>query len=106
MATENKNNEVPAYDGLNGIKVTNIQVYPVREPKGKLRAFARIMLNDCIQLTALRLYDGASGLFVAYPSDSTAKGDDYRQVFYPVTRELRDLIESTIINEYNYALEN
>lgn len=84
--------------------ITNIQVYPVREPKGKLRAYARVLLNDQLQLTAMRLYDGENSLFLSYPSDPTHKGEDYRQLFYPVTRELRDLIEQRVIEEYNATL--
>lgn len=84
--------------------ITNIQVYPVREPKGKLRAQVRVLLNDQLQLTGLRLYDGTNGLFVSYPSDPTNKGEEYRQLFYPVTRELRDSIEKRVIEEYNATL--
>ena len=86
------------------LTVTNLQVYPVREPKGKLRAFARILLGDQLQLTGLKLYDGANGLFVSYPNDPNHKGEDYRQLFYPVTRELRDVIEKAVIEEYQQAL--
>lgn len=83
------------------MQITNLQVFPIREPQGKLRAYARVLLDDQLQLTSLRLYDGANGLFVSYPNDPAHKGEDYRQVFYPVTRELRDAIELAVINEYN-----
>jgi stage V sporulation protein G len=83
--------------------ITHLQVYPVREPKGKLIAYARVLLNDQLQLTALRLYNGVNGPFVSYPSDPNYKGEDYRQVFYPVTKELRDTIEAAVIKEYNEA---
>lgn len=86
------------------MKITNIQVYPVKEPNGKLRAYARVLLDDQLQLTGLRLYDGVGGLFVSYPNDPNHKGEDYRQLYYPVTRELRDLIEQAVIAEYNVAL--
>jgi stage V sporulation protein G len=66
-------------------------------------AHARVLLNDQIQLTSLRLYDGADGLFVSYPNDPTCKADDYRQIFYPITRELRDAIELAVIKEYEAA---
>lgn len=83
--------------------ITHIQVYPVREPKGKLRAFARVLLGDQLQLTGLRVYDGANGLFVSYPNDPAHKGEDYKQLFYPVTRELRDAIEKQVLAEYAIA---
>ena len=82
------------------MKVTNVQVYPVREPQGKLRAYARVVLDDQLQLTGMRVYEGSNGYFVSYPSDPTTRGEDYRQIFYPVTRELRDLLEVEILTEW------
>ena len=83
------------------LTVTAFQVWPVRAPKGKLRAHARICLADQLQLTGLRIYDGCNGLFVSYPNDPNEKGDDYRQLFYPLTRELRDHIERVLIAEFH-----
>jgi len=83
------------------IQVTACQVYPLREAVGKTRALARVVLGDQLQLTGLRIVDGANGLFVSYPNDPSYKGDDYRSLFYPVTKELRDHIETVVINEFN-----
>ena len=88
------------------LKVTNINVFPVPELQqgGKLKAFARIVINDQLQLTSLRIYDGVNGLFVSYPNDPHHKGNDYRQLFYPVSKELRDHIEHAILAEYKNSL--
>jgi len=67
-------------------EVTACQVYPLATPTGKTKALARITLND-MQLTGLRIVDGVGGLlFVAYPNDPFYKGNDYKIIFYPVTR--------------------
>jgi len=86
------------------LEVTSCQIFPFLQSEGKLKAMARIVLNDQIQLTSLRVYEGVKGLFVSYPNDPAHKGDDYRQLFYPVTKELRDRIEDTILAEYNKAI--
>lgn len=86
------------------LEITNLQVYPVKEPKGKLRAVARIVLADQLQLTGLRVYDGVHGLFVSYPNDTSRKGEEYHQIFYPVTSELRASIEKAVLEEYSAAL--
>ena len=91
---------VPSPEAVPSLIVTNVQVYPLREPQGKLKAVARVLLNDCLQLTGLRIYDGVNGLFVSYPNDPSHKGEDYRQLFYPVTRVLRDAVEFAVIAEY------
>jgi stage V sporulation protein G len=83
------------------LEVTSVQVYRLKEPLGKTRALARVVLADQMQLTGLRVVDGANGLFVSYPNDPSYKGDDYRSLFYPVTRELREHIESAVLARYN-----
>mgnify|MGYP003631218815 CR=1 FL=1 len=83
------------------IKITLVQVFPIKESHGgKLKAFARVCLADSLQLTGLRVYEGTHGLFVSYPNDPNYAGEDYKQIFYPVTRELRTHIEETILTEY------
>jgi stage V sporulation protein G len=82
------------------LTVTAVQVLPLREPLGKTKALARVMLNDSLQLTGLRVIDGVGGLFVSYPVDPSFKGDEYRSLYYPVTRELREHIESVVLAEY------
>ena len=89
---------------LNGIKVTSVQVYMLKEPTGKTRALARIFLNDAFQLTGLRVVDGANGLFVSYPNDPSYKGDDYRSLFYPLTKDLRDHIEEIVLAKFKETL--
>lgn len=84
--------------------VTHCSVFPTNA-EGKLRAFARIVINDQIQLTSLRIYDGVNGLFVSYPNDPHHKGNDYRQLFYPITKDFRDEIELVILTEYKNHIE-
>lgn len=83
------------------LHVSNVVVYPVGEPKGKLLGFARVLLNNQLQLTGIRIYAGNIGRFVSYPNDPNFKGEDYRQIFYPITRELRDVIETEVLNEFD-----
>jgi len=82
------------------IIVTHVHIMPIGNPIGKLRALVRITLNEAFQLTQLRLYEGQNGLFVGYPIDPAQKGEEYRQMFYPLTRELRDEIDRIVIAEY------
>ena len=84
------------------LKITQVQVNPINEPKGKLRGFARICLNDQLQLTSLRIYEGTRGLFVSFPNDPSYKGDDYKQLFYPVSKEFREHIDQVVLAEYEH----
>lgn len=103
MTTKKTTNE--KIDGCNGIKATYVQVFTEPKPTGKTKAFARVLLNDVFQLTGLRVIDGASGLFVSYPTDSNFTGEDYRSAMYPVTKDLREHIESVVLAEYQKQIK-
>lgn len=87
-----------------GLFVTSCQVYLLKEPLGKTRALARVMLNDQIQLTGLKIMEGMNGLFVAYPQDGSYKDSEYKSIFYPVTAALRDHIQNVLVGRYQEAL--
>ena len=86
---------------VNNLEITHVAVYPISGAEGRLRAIARIVLNNSLQLTNLRIYDGSNGLFVAYPIDSLKKGEEFRQIFYPLARGFREYVEETILAEYD-----
>lgn len=83
----------------NVMKVEKPLVFVVRN-SGKLRGMASINVGD-IRLNSLRIYEWSKGLFVSYPNDPAHQGEDYRQLFYPMTAELRAEIENVILTEYD-----
>lgn len=87
------------FTDLNGLKITEISIYPVQN-QGRLRAVVRVVLNGMLQLTNMRIYDGSNGLFVSYPVEFTQKGDELRQVFYPVRKQFRDYAGEMILERY------
>lgn len=88
------------------MKVTNTQVFIFKgQEDSKLKGTARVVLDGELQLTGLRIYQGTKDLFVSYPNDPYYKGEDYRQLFYPLTRELRSYIEEEILKTYKENLE-
>ena len=85
--------------------VTHCQVYPLKEAMGKTRGIARVVLNEGFQLCNLRIIDGSNGLFVAYPNDPSYKGEDYRSIFYPLTKAVREHVEHVVLAKYRQATE-
>lgn len=78
------------------MKVTDVKIQLTRTSQ-KYKAFASVLLDDCLMLTGLRVIEGSNGDFVAYPNDPGHKGEDYRQMFYPITCELREHIETEVL---------
>jgi stage V sporulation protein G len=85
------------------LRVTNVQVYPFKEgpSMGHMRALASVVLNDQFLVRGLRVMEGEQGLFVGYPVDPFFKGEDIRSVCFPMTRALREHIESVVLERYN-----
>ena len=89
------------------LAVTQVQVYPFKEgpSMGKMLALASIVLNDQLQVRGLRIMEGENGLFVGYPMDPFYKGDDFRSVCFPMTRQLREHIENCVLEKYSAAVD-
>jgi stage V sporulation protein G len=85
------------------LQVTNVQVYPFKDALSltHCKALATIVLNDQFTVRGLRVMEGDFGLFVGYPLDPYFKGEDFRSVCNPLTRELREHIESAVLERYH-----
>jgi len=88
------------------LAVTNVQVFPFKEGAnlGHMKGVATIVLNDQMQIRGLRVMDGENGLFVGYPNDPFYKGEDYRCICLPITRQLREHIENCVLEKYQAAV--
>lgn len=88
------------------LRVTQVKAFPFRDgtSMGHIKALATVVLNDQLHLRGLKVMDGENGLFVGYPVDQFYKGEEYRSIFSPITRELRDEIETAVLEEYNRHL--
>ena len=89
------------------LAVTQVQVYPFKEgpSMGKMLGMASIVLNDQLLVRHLRIMDGENGLYVAYPNDPFYKGDDFRSICFPITRQLREHIENCVLEKYSASVD-
>ena len=89
------------------LAVTSVQVYPFKEGPftGKMLAKASIVLNDQLQVRGLRIMEGENGLFVGYPNDPFYKGEDFRSICFPMTRQLREHIENCVLEKYSASAD-
>lgn len=96
---ENKMNEEKTFDCLT---ITNVAVFPFKDGTslGHMKGLASIVFNDQFMVRGLRIMDGENGLFVGYPNDPFYKGEDFRTICSPMTRQLREHIEDVVLNKY------
>lgn len=98
-----KENAANVFDCL---AITNVQVFPFKEgpSMGRMKGLATVVFNDQLMLRGLRIMDGENGLFVGYPNDPFYKGEDFRCIAQPITRQLREHIENCILEKYQAAI--
>ncbi len=90
--------------GSSGLRISEVQVFPLKEADGKLKAFAKVVLNGDLLLSSLRIYDSVNGLFVSFPADLNHKGEDYRHYYYPISKEFKQLLQDTVLRKYESIL--
>jgi stage V sporulation protein G len=71
--------------------------------KESLRAMASVKVADVLFLTGIRVIDGKKGLFVSMPSKKETSGD-YKDIFFPASREIRDQLQASILEVYHAVL--
>ena len=84
------------------LAVTQVRVFPFKEGPslGHLKGLAEIIINDQLVVRGLRIMEGVNGLFVSYPLDPFYKGDEFRSICNPISRQLREHIENCVLEKY------
>lgn len=100
--------EIKEENAFDCIAVTNVQVYPFKKGPslGLMKGLATVVLNDQFLVRGLRIMDGENGLYVGYPNDPFYKGEDFRTITQPITRQLREHIENVVLEKYQEAIKN
>jgi len=58
-----------------------------------------VVFDNCFVVRDLRVIHGTTGLFVAMPSRKRKDGT-FRDTAHPLNMEMRNMIEQSILNEY------
>lgn len=100
LLTQVKDN-APA-SGAAPFTVTSAKAYPFANPTGARRAFVRFELNDgALTLSSWVIVMGKKGLFLGTPS--MEEGGEWVDVVYPVSKELREELQTAALAAYKDA---
>ncbi|WP_290953900.1 MULTISPECIES: SpoVG family protein [Fibrobacter] len=104
--SKNAQSKDKALSSFDCLAVTQVQVFPFKEGPslGHMKGLAQIVLNDQMVIRGLRVMDGVNGLFVSYPLDPFYKGEDFKSICNPITRQLREHIENCVLEKYQAAV--
>ena len=89
------------------ITEVKISLRPEQEP---LKAFASITFDSCFVVHDLRVIHTKGKTFVAMPSkkikDYNQGTERHKDIAHPINKEMRELIEKTVLDKYNETLQN
>lgn len=80
------------------MQISNVKILKV-EDRGRLKAMATFIIDDCFAVHNIRIIEGKNGLFVAMPSLKI--NNEFKDIAHPINQETRELIQSAILEEYN-----
>lgn len=84
------------------MKITQVRVDRLAEPKGKVLAFADILIDDVLEINHIRIVDGRNGPFAAMPSWRNPDGT-WADFVVPQNSELRSHILDTVMAAFDEA---
>lgn len=70
---------------------------------GNLLGFARVTVANAIVLTGIKILKSDGGNFIGMPQRMFEKDGEikYKEIFYPLCKEVRKKLQKVIISEYN-----
>ena len=85
------------------MQITDVRIRQVTKG-GKMKAVVSITLDNEFVVHDIKVIDGDKGLFIAMPSRKTGEGE-YKDIAHPINPETRNVIQKTILEHYEKALE-
>ncbi|MBE6156636.1 MAG: hypothetical protein E7161_02710 [Firmicutes bacterium] len=82
------------------MEITKVYVNRVNKEGSKLKGYATIEIDGCLEINNIRIIEGKERIFCAMPSRkiNDEKFEDY---VHPKNQETRDMFENKILEEYN-----
>lgn len=81
------------------MEVTAVTVQKEEKENSRVKGYAIIELDGVLKINGIRIIEGNSRMFAAMPNRKVGE-DKYIDYVYPVNKELREKIETAIIEEY------
>lgn len=82
------------------MKITDIRIQLIKQPKNKLLAFAEITLNDALVIKDFQIFTSERGEFVGMPSRKMPDGS-WRETVFAINTELAETISTAILRAYS-----
>jgi len=81
------------------MNITSVKVRKIEKENSRMKGIASVLIDDVFAIHDIRIIEGETGLFIAFPSRKTATGM-YRDVAHPLVQEVREQFFDAIMAEY------
>ncbi len=81
----------------------SVKIYPAQDAESLL-ATASVTLGGCFAIRGVRIVDSEKGAFVSMPQRKNSN-NEYRDVCFPTTPEMREALNAAVLDEYQRAAE-
>jgi stage V sporulation protein G len=71
--------------------------------EGPVRGVCTVTINGEFAVKNVKIIEGSKGLFVSMPSYKS--GEEYKDLFFPVTKEARAELQEAVLNEYERQVQ-
>ncbi len=82
------------------MEVTNVTVQKEEKQGSRVKGYAVIELDGQLKINGIRIIEGNERMFAAMPNRKVSN-EKYIDYVYPINKELRQKIETAILEEYN-----
>lgn len=80
------------------INITDVKLTKI-EGNIRVKGIASITIDDSFVVHDIKIIESERGLYIAMPSRRTPNGE-FKDIAHPINAEARELIQKTVINEY------
>lgn len=91
-------------DNRNNTPSMEMEARAYLSQKGNTLGYASLTINGCFAVNGIRIMNGENGPFAAMPGRKDKDGN-YRDICFPTTKELREEINSLVVDAYYAELE-
>lgn len=86
------------------MNITKVFVSKV-ENKGNMKAVAEIVIDDCFVVHEIKVIEANGRLFIGMPAKKRTNGT-FKDIAHPINAEVREKIQSAILEAYNNLKED
>lgn len=97
--THTPDTDTPKEEIENNLEIQVQRMYRFESDR-PLKAFADIIINDCLLIKGVKVLEGKQGLFVSMPQEQ-AKDQKWYDSVRCLTTEVKDQISEVILSVYN-----